>query len=163
MLPAPPDNISCCTALLRRAVLFPFTMLFGPFVNDAVAALGQVGSGKALRLSETCRSLSQEFEADAVSARILAHAGRDARATIAFWEQRREADVSECTPRRAAQNAGIIPLDEGEDTATRAAIRAATNRMLSNVRDACSRRAWGAALFRSTQTRWPFITVLNAL
>ena len=54
------------------------------------------------------------------------HAGRDARATIAFWEQRREADVSECTPRRAAQNAGIIPLDEGEDTATRAAIRAAT-------------------------------------
>lgn len=120
-----PGTLTILSDMLRT-LLFPFTMHCGPFFNDAVAALGQAGSGEALRLSETCRSLSQEFEADAVSARILAHAGHDARAMITFWEQRRESDLSECTPRRAAQNAGTLPLDESEDTATMAAIRVAT-------------------------------------
>lgn len=54
---------------LFRAVLFPVTMLFGPFVNDAVADLGKVGSGEFGKLSEYCTSMMQEFEADAVSAR----------------------------------------------------------------------------------------------
>lgn len=44
-------------------------------------------------------SMTQEFEADAVSARILAHAGFDARKTVDFWERRRAAEVSECSPR----------------------------------------------------------------
>lgn len=109
---------------LMRAMLFPFTMLFGPFVNDAVAALGHVGTGEAQRISEYCTSMKQEFEADAVSARILAHAGLDARATVAFWERRREASASECSPRRAAQNAGELPHDDQSASAT--ALRAAT-------------------------------------
>ena len=46
-----------------------------------------------------------EFEADAVSARILAHAGFDARETVSFWERRRDATLSECSPSRAAENA----------------------------------------------------------
>lgn len=121
-----PGTITIFSDMLR-AILFPFTMFFGPFVNDAVAALGQVGSGEALRISESCTSLKQEYEADAVSARILAHAGLDARATIAFWERRREASASECSPRRAAQNAGEIPPDDDTNGgATSAAMRAAT-------------------------------------
>lgn len=39
-----------------------------------------------------------EYEADAVSTRILAHAGFDARATIKFWKNRRDAELSECSP-----------------------------------------------------------------
>ncbi|KIJ14456.1 hypothetical protein PAXINDRAFT_156119 [Paxillus involutus ATCC 200175] len=81
-----------------RALLFPITMLFGPFVNDAVAQLGKVGSGELIKLGEYCTSVSQEIEADVVSARLLAHAGFDARSAVAFWESRQNAPKSaECS------------------------------------------------------------------
>ena len=54
-----------------RVVIFPVTMLFGPFVNDAVAGLGKVGSGEVLKISESCSSAKQEIEADVVSARFV--------------------------------------------------------------------------------------------
>ncbi len=52
-----------------RVLIFPVTMMFGPFVNDAVAQLGKVGSGELLKISEACNSTNQEIEADVVSAR----------------------------------------------------------------------------------------------
>lgn len=73
---------------IARTLLFPITMLFGPFVNDAVAQLGKAGSGELTKLGEYCTSVSQEIEADIVSARLLAHAGFDARQAVAFWESR---------------------------------------------------------------------------
>jgi hypothetical protein len=52
-----------------RAFVFPITMLFGPFVNDAFADLGKAGSGELSKLGEYCTSMKQEVEADVVSAR----------------------------------------------------------------------------------------------
>ncbi|KAF9223364.1 hypothetical protein BS17DRAFT_817666 [Gyrodon lividus] len=81
-----------------RALLFPVTMLFGPFVNDAVGQLGKVGSGELSKLGEYCTSVSQEIEADVVSARLLAHAGFDARRAVTFWESRQDAPkYAECS------------------------------------------------------------------
>ncbi|KAI0303754.1 hypothetical protein B0F90DRAFT_1809455 [Multifurca ochricompacta] len=80
-----------------RALVFPVTMLLGPFVNDAFADLGKAGSGELSKLGEYCTSMKQEIEADVVSARLLAHAGFDPRKAVRFWEDR--ADVfqgSEC-------------------------------------------------------------------
>ncbi|KAJ6513232.1 hypothetical protein C8R45DRAFT_1207110 [Mycena sanguinolenta] len=77
-----------------RVVIFPFTMMFGPFVNDAVAQLGKVGSGELEKVGEYCTSVKQEIEADVVSARLLAHTGYDARKAVAFWENR---SMSECS------------------------------------------------------------------
>jgi len=44
-------------------------MLLGPFVNNAVAALGNAGSGKLSELGKYCMSMEQEIEVDRVSAR----------------------------------------------------------------------------------------------
>jgi len=52
-----------------RALVFPVTMLLGPFVNDAFADLGKRGSGELSKLGEYCTSTKQEIEADVVSAR----------------------------------------------------------------------------------------------
>jgi hypothetical protein len=52
-----------------RALLFPVTMLFGPFVNDAVAQIGKVGSVEISKIGEYCTSAKQEIEADIVSVR----------------------------------------------------------------------------------------------
>ncbi|KAF9476709.1 hypothetical protein BDN70DRAFT_862910 [Pholiota conissans] len=79
-----------------RVLIFPVTMMFGPFVNDAVAQLGKVGSGELLKLSEACSSTNQEIEADVVSARLLAHAGFDARDAIRFWEDRAGGGELDC-------------------------------------------------------------------
>ncbi|KAJ7639875.1 hypothetical protein DFH06DRAFT_1053620 [Mycena polygramma] len=78
-----------------RVIIFPMTMLFGPFVNDAVAQLGKVGSGELEKVGEYCTSVKQEIEADVVSARLLAHAGYDARKAVTFWENR-SSSTSEC-------------------------------------------------------------------
>ncbi|KAJ7931558.1 hypothetical protein B0H13DRAFT_1702127 [Mycena leptocephala] len=79
-----------------RVVIFPVTMLFGPFVNDAVAQLGKIGSGELEKVGEYCTSVKQEIEADVVSARLLAHAGYDARKAVTFWENRTNSTASEC-------------------------------------------------------------------
>jgi Zn-dependent protease with chaperone function len=82
-----PGVLSIATDVFR-AVLFPVTMMFGPFVNDAVAQIGKVGSGELLKLGEYCGASNQEIEADIVSARLLAYAGFDARDAPKFWEDR---------------------------------------------------------------------------
>jgi hypothetical protein len=53
-----------------RVLIFPFTAILGPFVNDAVAQLGKVGSGEIAKLSEYCTTKRQELEADIVSTRL---------------------------------------------------------------------------------------------
>ncbi|KAF7797095.1 hypothetical protein EIP86_008287 [Pleurotus ostreatoroseus] len=58
-----PGILSITTDVVR-AVLFPITMLFGPFVNDALASAGKVGSGEFTKLTEYCTSQKQEIEAD---------------------------------------------------------------------------------------------------
>jgi len=63
-----PGVISLFSDLIRTLV-FPITMLLGPFVNDAVADLGKAGSWELSRLGEYCTSMKQEIEADIVSAR----------------------------------------------------------------------------------------------
>jgi hypothetical protein len=77
-----------------RTLLFPVTMLFGPFFNDAIAQMGKVGSGHLTELGEYCTSVKQEIEADVVSARLLAHAGFDARKAVEFWEGRQDVPKS---------------------------------------------------------------------
>jgi hypothetical protein len=52
-----------------RAVIFPVTMILGPFVNDALAQVGKIGFGEMAKLGESCASMKQEVEADVVSAR----------------------------------------------------------------------------------------------
>ncbi|KAG5643013.1 hypothetical protein DXG03_001751 [Asterophora parasitica] len=88
-----PGTISMLTDIFR-VVIFPLTMLFGPFVNDAVAQLGKVGSGELIKVGELCTNMKQEIEADVVSARLLAHAGFDARDAVKFWEVR---SMTECS------------------------------------------------------------------
>jgi hypothetical protein len=48
---------------IARTVLFPVTMLFGPFVNDALAQLGKAHSGEMGKLSEMCAGRKLEIEA----------------------------------------------------------------------------------------------------
>ena len=45
-----PGTVSIFSDIVR-AVLFPVTMIFGPFVNDAVASWGQIGAGEFVKLS----------------------------------------------------------------------------------------------------------------
>jgi hypothetical protein len=52
-----------------RALVFPVTMLLGPFVNDAFADLGKAGSWELSKLGDYCTTMKQEIEADVVSAR----------------------------------------------------------------------------------------------
>lgn len=92
---------------LARTLLFPVTMFFGPFVNDAVANVGKIGSGEVTKLSVLCTTRVQELEADTVSTRLLAYAGFDPHSTIKFWESRAPAvygDVSECATWREDSN-----------------------------------------------------------
>lgn len=93
-----PGLLSILTDLLRT-LMFPVTMLFGPFVNDAVANMGKIGSGEVTKLSVLCTTRLQELEADVVSTRLLAYAGFDPHSTITFWESRTPTvygSVSEC-------------------------------------------------------------------
>ncbi|KAH9917033.1 peptidase family M48-domain-containing protein [Fomitopsis serialis] len=93
-----PGVITIFTDIVR-SLLFPVTMLFGPFINDALASVGKASSGEISRITEYCTSQSQEVEADIVSARLLAHAGFDPRHAIHFWEGRNETPkTAECTP-----------------------------------------------------------------
>ena len=67
-----PGTLAIASDIIR-VVLFPFTMIFGPFVNDAVAQLGKLGSSELAKISERCNSTKQEIEADVVSARQVLH------------------------------------------------------------------------------------------
>ncbi|KAF9003970.1 hypothetical protein BDQ17DRAFT_1241618 [Cyathus striatus] len=101
-----PGTLSLVSDIFR-VLIFPFTMFFGPFVNDAVAQMGKVGSGELIRIGEYCTGVKQEVEADVVSARLLAHAGFDARDTVTFWEQR-SGQAAECsTPKAEIRPSGV--------------------------------------------------------
>ena len=65
-----PGTLSIAADFLR-VIFFPITMIFGPFVNDAVAQLGKVGSLELAKVTEYCASVKQEIEADVVSARFV--------------------------------------------------------------------------------------------
>ncbi|CCM02219.1 uncharacterized protein FIBRA_04299 [Fibroporia radiculosa] len=93
-----PGIMSIVTDVVRT-LLFPFTMLFGPFINDALAGVGKASSGEFAKLTEYCTSQAQEIEADIVSARLLAHAGFDPHHALQFWEGRQETpQTAECSP-----------------------------------------------------------------
>ncbi|KAI0635815.1 peptidase family M48-domain-containing protein [Trametes polyzona] len=100
-----PSVLSIVTDAVR-AFLFPITMLFGPFINDALAGVGKASAGEFSQLQEYCTSQKQEVEADVVSARILAHAGFDPREAARFWESRQDSPkTAECSPARAEETA----------------------------------------------------------
>lgn len=67
-----PGTLSILSDVVR-VLIFPITMLFGPFVNDAVAQLGKVGSGELMKIGQFCTSVQQEIEADVVSARYVSN------------------------------------------------------------------------------------------
>lgn len=102
-----------------RVLLFPITMVMGPFVNDAVADFTRVGLNDVARSGNICQSRKLEFgmlfqffihsmltikfpfsssEADLVSARILACAGFDPTCAIEFWEERQLGSPTDETP-----------------------------------------------------------------
>jgi Zn-dependent protease with chaperone function len=117
-----PGLLSILTDLVRT-LMFPVTMFFGPFVNDAVANMGKIGSGEVTKLSVLCTTRVQELEADVVSTRLLAYSGFDPHSTIKFWESRVPTvygDVSECATWKEdsddARNA------EGEKLSNRSAL-----------------------------------------
>ena len=101
-----PGLLSILTDLVRT-LMFPVTMLFGPFVNDAVANMGKVGSIEVTKFSVLCTTRVQELEADVVSTRLLAYAGFDPHSTVKFWESRTPTvygDISQCATWREDSN-----------------------------------------------------------
>ncbi|KAH9945374.1 peptidase family M48-domain-containing protein, partial [Epithele typhae] len=103
-----PSVLSIVTDALR-AFLFPVTMLFGPFINDALGGMWKAGAGELSHLQEYCTSQKQEVEADVVSARLLAHAGFDPREAVRFWEGRLdEPQAAECSTRPSPDSASAM-------------------------------------------------------
>jgi Zn-dependent protease with chaperone function len=78
---------------VARTLLFPVTMMLGPFLNDALLEMSKISVGEITSSSDACRNRTLEVEADLVSARLLAYAGFDPRAAIQFWESRAEAET----------------------------------------------------------------------
>lgn len=56
---------------LNRTPDLLFRFAVGPFVNDALAGVGKLGSGHLTELTQYCTSQKQEIEADIVSARCV--------------------------------------------------------------------------------------------
>lgn len=54
---------------VARTLAFPFTMVFGPFVNDALWEISKTGTGEVVKNSEACTTRALEVEADLVSVR----------------------------------------------------------------------------------------------
>ena len=57
---------------LFRALLFPITMVGGPFLNDALEQVGEVGKREVTSACGSCSSHKMEIEADVVSIRCEA-------------------------------------------------------------------------------------------
>ncbi|KAH9850262.1 peptidase family M48-domain-containing protein [Lenzites betulinus] len=129
-----PSVLSIVTDAIR-AFLFPVTMLFGPFINDALAGVGKVGAGEFSQLSEYCTSQKQEVEADVVSARILAHAGFDPRDAARFWEARRDSPkTAECSPALAEATAAAAGSEpEAASTSVMSGVLALPRRLLGDT------------------------------
>ena len=64
------------------AFVFPITMLFGPFANDAFADMGKARSGEFLSV------LNSQFTDDIIMhlRRLLTHAGFNPVGLVQFWE-----------------------------------------------------------------------------
>jgi Peptidase family M48 len=127
---------------VSRAILFPFTMLFGPFVNDALFQFGKSHSGEVNKMSLMTAGRKLEIEAgwhsahhssirkilircwnaellDLVSARLLAYAGFDPREAIKFWEGRIDrSKLDQDSPRDAVGCAIQGKTDEQDWTTT---------------------------------------------
>lgn len=119
-----PSVVSIFTDV-ARTILFPITMFFGPFVNDALAQMGKNHSGEIGSLGEMCAGRKLEIEADLVSARLLAYAGFDPRDAIRFWESRlgdpstsTSSSASSSLPKKACVGCAIRGNTEERDWAT---------------------------------------------
>ncbi|KAH8826452.1 hypothetical protein DL96DRAFT_1608021 [Flagelloscypha sp. PMI_526] len=82
-----PGILSIVTDIIR-VMLFPVTVVFGPFASDAITNVAKMGTSELEKASQQCTTVAQEIEADQVSTRLLAHAGYDPRTSISFWEKR---------------------------------------------------------------------------
>lgn len=78
---------------VARTLLFPVTMMLGPFLNDALLEMSKISVGEITSSSDACRNRKLEVEADLVSTRLLAYAGFDPRAAVQFWETRAKAET----------------------------------------------------------------------
>jgi len=78
---------------VARTLLFPVTMMLGPFLNDALLEMSKISVGEITSSSDACRNRKLEVEADVVSVRLLAYAGFDPRAAVQFWESRAKAET----------------------------------------------------------------------
>jgi len=65
-----PSFVSLLTDLVR-AIAFPFTMVAGPFVNDALKQMTEIGSREFSTCVDSCSSHKMEIEADLVSIRLV--------------------------------------------------------------------------------------------
>ena len=56
-----------------RTILYPFTALLGPIVNDAIGALSRTGLPELSQLGSNCSNQRLEIEADLVALRCASH------------------------------------------------------------------------------------------
>ncbi|KAF8588281.1 hypothetical protein K439DRAFT_1652024 [Ramaria rubella] len=104
-------NLTSIVTDVLRVVLFPITMVGGPFLNDALKQVGEVGQREFTMAADSCSSQLREIEADVVSIRLLALAGWDARAAVDFWQSKlnASADSDDQQESLQAQLPGTLP------------------------------------------------------
>ncbi|EJD54716.1 hypothetical protein AURDEDRAFT_79715 [Auricularia subglabra TFB-10046 SS5] len=73
---------------ILRTLIYPWTMMWGPFLNDHLSTKTQEKQQLIRNLHAANFNRVFELEADIVSARILAYAGFDPRLAIDFWANR---------------------------------------------------------------------------
>lgn len=73
---------------ILRTLIYPWTMMWGPFLNDHLWTKTQEKQQAIRNLHAANFNRVFELEADVVSARILAYAGFDPRLAIDFWSNR---------------------------------------------------------------------------
>jgi Zn-dependent protease with chaperone function len=81
-------RVNAILADFLRVVLFPCTIMLGPWFGDAINNMSRVGLGEITQSGVACASRKLEIEADVISARLLALAGFDPGAAVSFWESR---------------------------------------------------------------------------
>ncbi|KAL7417123.1 hypothetical protein BDY24DRAFT_438231 [Mrakia frigida] len=70
---------------LVRVVLFPVTMIAGPFFNDAIGNLSNQAHSQVKLMHESCSSQRLEVEADLVGLRILSESSFNPYSASIFW------------------------------------------------------------------------------
>ncbi|GHJ87963.1 hypothetical protein NliqN6_4365 [Naganishia liquefaciens] len=79
-------NVTGLASDLIRTLIFPVTMILGPFVNDFISDVSRRGMDQTKVLSDICFSRHQEREADLVSLRLLAYSGFSPEEALKFWD-----------------------------------------------------------------------------